>query len=220
MEMVRHVALGALSTTSPQLPKGAPCYGAPGTWPGARVNAQGQSRWNPCPILYPGGSLLNREDAPTVGNSQHHAGLGFLLGPVDVQAKPVHRIPKNTTSGTPSVLGFDDLLRHRQHIISKRSVEALTIAITAPARGRRDVSVWDLQVAIRAPRQAGPPVDFRAFALRCPQGVAVRLGRLPSQTLPSLPPHRSWHCHRALQPVGGASMGQVPRLLWMCQIPL
>src|SRR5674476_1385103 len=90
--------------------------------------------------------LLNREYAPTVRNSLLQAGLGLLLGPVDVRAKPVPRVPENAASSAPSVRGFDDLLRHRQYIIGKRSVEALTIAITAPARSRRDVTVAYLQV--------------------------------------------------------------------------
>jgi hypothetical protein len=46
--------------------------------------------------------------------------------------------------------------------------------------------------------------------------VSTRRPRpLPFWTAFRIPPHRTWHCHRAVRSVGGASMGQDPRLLWM-----
>ena len=84
MEVVRHAAPGAQSTTSHVLP-GAPCYDAPGNRPGARVNAPRRGRWNPYPILYPGGGGANRSEEVALDDqarSSRNLGYGLASDPV------------------------------------------------------------------------------------------------------------------------------------------
>ena len=86
MEVIRHAVPGAQSTTSHVLP-GAPCYVAPGSRPGARVNAPPQGRWYPCLILYPGGAGANRSEEVAVDDQvrrSRNLGYGPPSDPVSI----------------------------------------------------------------------------------------------------------------------------------------